>query len=83
MEGRNYFKEGKGIPRPIMLNRFAGHGSWDDTCSSTLGLTKMNWNHDGLYDRLPVTLGYASVLAKTLKRIPKLSARPYQFRFFM
>jgi len=79
----NFYKEGKGIPRPLMLRRYAGHGTWDEACRATLGLTKMNWNHDGLYDRLPVTLGYASVLARTIKRIPKLADIPYQFRFFM
>jgi argonaute-like protein implicated in RNA metabolism and viral defense len=48
-----------------------------------LGLTKMNWNNDGLYDRLPVTLSYAQVLARTIKRMPQISSTPYQLRFFM
>lgn len=43
----------------------------------------MNWNNDGLYDILPVTLSYAKVLARVVKRIPELGTRPYQFRFFM
>jgi len=81
--GRNYYKEGKGIPRPLLLRRFAGHGTWDDGCRAILGLTKMDWNNDGLYDRLPVTLGYAGVLARTVKRIAKLTPRPYQLRLFM
>jgi hypothetical protein len=81
--GRNYYKEGKGIPSPLVLRRFAGHGSWHEGCGHVLGLTKMNWNNDALYDRLPVTLGYASILARTVKRMPELATRPYQFRFFM
>lgn len=81
--GVNYYKEGKGIPSPLLLRRFAGHGTWDDSCRSILGLTKMNWNNDALYDRLPVTLGYASVLARTVKRMPHLGRKPYQLRFFM
>lgn len=81
--GVNYYKEGKGIPSPLLLRRFAGHGTWDDSCRSILGLTKMNWNNDSLYDRLPVTLGYASVLARTVKRMPHLGRKPYQLRFFM
>ncbi|MHC4476522.1 MAG: argonaute/piwi family protein [Planctomycetota bacterium] len=81
--GVNYYKEGKGIPSPLLLRRFAGHGTWDDSCRSILGLTKMNWNNDLLYDRLPVTLGYASVLARTVKRMPHLGRKPYQLRFFM
>jgi argonaute-like protein implicated in RNA metabolism and viral defense len=79
----NYYKEGKGIPAPVLLTRFAGHGSFDTECISLLGLTKMNWNNDGLYDRLPVTLSYAQVLARTIKRMPQISSTPYQLRFFM
>ena len=81
--GKNYFKEGKGIPSPLILKRFVGHGSWEEECENILALTKMNWNNDSLYDRLPVTLGYASVLARTIKRMPSLSPRPYEFRFFI
>ena len=79
----NFFQEGKGIPRPLLLRRFAGHGGWDDTCQAVLGLSKMNWNNDGLYDRLPVTMGYARVLARTVKRMPRLGTKPYHVRFFM
>ena len=43
----------------------------------------MNWNNDSLYDPLPVTLSYAKVLARVVKRIPILGTTPYQFRFFM
>jgi hypothetical protein len=81
--GKNYFKEGKSIPSPLLLTRHAGHGTWEDGCRSVLDLTKMNWNHDGLYDKLPVTLSYSSVLANIAKRMKKFAALPYQFRFFM
>ena len=81
--GKNYFKEGKGIPSPLLLTRHAGHGTWEDGCRSVLDLTKMNWNHDGLYDKLPVTLSYSSILANIAKRMSTFSALPYQFRFFM
>ena len=43
----------------------------------------MNWNNDGLYDPLPVTMSYAKVLARVLKRMTNLGSTPYQFRFFM
>lgn len=79
----DFYKEGKGIPQPLELVRHAGHGSWDDAARQVLGLTKMNWNNDGPYTRLPVTIGFASVLARTIKRMPTLDPRPYQFRFFM
>jgi hypothetical protein len=81
--GRNYFKEGRGIPHPLLLRRFTGSASWDETARPVLALTKMNWNNDGLYDRLPTTMGYAKVLAETMKRIDILSDRPYPFRLFM
>ena len=81
--GNNFFKEGKGIPSPILIRRFAGHGGWAEQCRHVLGLTKMNWNNDGLYDRLPVTLGYAKILARTVKRMSELVPKPYQLRYFM
>jgi hypothetical protein len=81
--GANFYKEGKNIPQPLVLKRFAGHGSWHEQIRGVLGLTKMNWNNDSLYDRLPVTLSYASTLARTIKRMPTIHSRPYEFRFFM
>ena len=79
----SFFQGGRSTPRPIRLIRHAGHGTWDDTARAILGLSKMNWNNDSLYDLLPVTLSYAKVLARVVKRIPNLGAKPYQFRFFM
>ncbi len=80
---RDFYKEGKGIPAPVLIQRWAGQGGFDRVCSEILGLTKMNWNNDGLYDRLPVTTSYASILARTICKMPTLDSRPYQFRFFM
>jgi len=80
----SYYREGKSIPQPLKLVRHAGHGGFGPICRDVLGLSKMNWNNDALYDRLPVTLGYARVLANVVKRIDHLpSQRIYQFRFFM
>lgn len=81
--GKNFFKEGKNIPAPITIRRFAGDGGWDQNCQAIMGLTKMNWNHDALYDKLPVTLGYAKVLASTIKRMNNMVNKPYEFRYFM
>jgi hypothetical protein len=39
--------------------------------------------NDALYDSLPVTMGYAKVLARVVKRMNGLGSAPYQFRFFM
>ncbi len=79
----SYFQGGRSTPRPLRLIRHAGHGPWDDTARVTLALSKMDWNNDALYDPLPVTMGYAKVLAGVVKRMPGLGTTPYQFRFFM
>lgn len=78
-----YFQGARSTPRPIRLRRHAGHGSWDDSARAILALTKMDWNNDSLYDPLPVTVSYAKVLARIMKRIDSLGTTPYQFRFFM
>jgi hypothetical protein len=75
VEGRSYFQGARSTPRPLRLVRHAGHGSWDDTAHATLALSKMNWNNDALYDQLPVTMGYAKVLARVFKRMPGLGIR--------
>jgi hypothetical protein len=81
--GRHYFQGGKGIPAPLSLRRFAGHGGWEATCSDVLGLTKMNWNSDNLYDSLPVTLGFSSTLANVIKRMDRFGGRAFPIRLFM
>lgn len=80
---KSYFQGGKSTPRPIRLIRHAGHGPWDDTARTILGLSKMDWNNDALYTPLPVTLAHAQVLARVVKRMRGLGSVPYQFRFFM
>lgn len=82
-ERGSYFQGKRSTPRPIRLVRHAGHGTWDDTARAVLALSKMDWNNDALYDPLPVTIGYAKVLARVVKRMRGLGSTPYQFRFFM
>lgn len=82
-ERGGYFKGSRSTPHPIRLVRHAGHGPWDETAHSALALSKMNWNNDALYDPLPVTMSYAKVLARVVKRMSGLGTAPYQFRFFM
>jgi hypothetical protein len=80
----SYYKEGKGIPHPLLATRYLGAGGAHSSARELLGLTKMNWNNESLYDRLPVTLiSYASVLARVVRRLGTLSSTPYDFRFFM
>jgi hypothetical protein len=79
----SYFQGARSTPRPVRLVRHAGHGPWDDTARAALALSKMDWNNDALYDPLPVTMSYAKVLARVVKRMSGLGSSPYQFRFFM
>jgi hypothetical protein len=79
----SYFQGKRSTPRPARLVRHGGHGPWDDTAAAALALSKMDWNNDALYDPLPVTMAYAKVLARVIKRMSGLGSAPYQFRFFM
>lgn len=81
--GGNFFKEGRGIPHPIRVTRHVGSGTFHESAREILALSKMNWNNDSLYDRLPVTTTYASLLARIVKRMGPLSSLPYDFRYFM
>ena len=67
----------------MLITRHLGRGDFFDICEETLSLTKMNWNNDGPYTQLPVTLEYADVLAQIVKRMPRLEAKPYPVRLFM
>lgn len=78
-----FFQGGRSTPKPLRLVRHAGHGPWDDTARAILALSKMDWNNDALYATLPMTIGYAKVLARVVKRMPMLGKSAYQFRYFM
>jgi hypothetical protein len=43
--GKDYYKEGKGIPEPLLRVRHAGLSSIDDVCRETLALTKVWRRH--------------------------------------
>lgn len=79
----NYYKEGRAIPEPLEVIRFAGKAAFAESASDVLALTKMDWNNDALYDRTPVTTRYAKVLARVAKNFTAVSADPYPLRLFM
>lgn len=81
----NVYKEGalKPTPSPLLLRRFTGVGGWHDTCSSILGLTKMDWNNNTLYKKLPVTLVYSKAFADIIQQNPNLVDSVFDFRSFM
>ena len=82
---KDVYKEGslKPTPSPILLRRFSGAGGWHDTCSGILGLTKMDWNNNTLYKKLPVTLVYSQAFAKIIQQNPLMVDSVYDFRSFM
>ena len=81
----NVYKEGalKPTPSPVLVRRFTGAGGWHHTCSGILGLTKMDWNNNTLYKKLPVTLEYSQRFARILQQNPSMVDNVYDFRNFM
>ncbi|NKM69370.1 argonaute/piwi family protein [Rhizobium laguerreae] len=87
MEGRDrkVYKEGslKPVPSPVLVRRFSGEGGWHETCLGILALTKMDWNNNTLYKKLPVTLGYSKAFADIIQQNPDMVNAIYDFRNFM
>jgi hypothetical protein len=80
---RHYYQEKRGIPAPLVVRRFRGRAPLEQMATEVLKLTKMNWNNHQLYDRLPVTITFSSLLAKIAKQVRRMWRVPYDFRFFM
>ena len=81
----NVYKEGplKPTPSPVLVRRFSGAGGWHETCSGILGLTKMDWNNNTLYKKLPVTLVYSKAFADIIQQNKDMVDSVYDFRNFM
>lgn len=80
----NYYKNGRGIPAPLLVRRFVGKSTAEELVNEILMLTKMNWNSgDGLYKIMPVTLDFAKVLSRVAKQELVVYDRAYDFRYFM
>lgn len=81
----NVYKEGalKPTPSPVLIRRFSGSGGWHETCSGILGLTKMDWNNNTLYKKLPVTLVYSKAFADIIQQNQHLTDEVFDFRNFM
>lgn len=82
---RDVYKEAtlKPVPSPLIVRRFSGSGGWFDTCAGIIGLTKMDWNNNTLYKKLPVTLEYSQRFAKIIQQNPNLVDAEFDFRHFM
>lgn len=84
-KNQDVYKEGflKPVPSPVLVRRFSGSGGWNETCSGIIGLTKMDWNNNTLYKKLPVTLVYSSRFASIIQQNPNIVDTVYDFRNFM
>lgn len=82
---KSVYKEGglKPVPSPLVLRKFTGAGGWHDTCAGILGLTKMDWNNNTLYKKLPVTLEYSQRFARIIQQNPNMVDDVFDFRNFM
>jgi hypothetical protein len=67
----------------VLLRRFAGTGGWHETCAGVMSLTKMDWNNNTLYKKLPVTLVYSAAFANIIQQNPNMVDEVYDFRNFM
>ena len=47
-------------------------GGWHETCAGVLALTKMDWNNNTLYKKLPVTLVYSKAFANIVQQNPNI-----------
>jgi hypothetical protein len=83
--GYEIYKEGalKPTPSPVLVRRFTGAGGWHDTCAGIMGLTKMDWNNNTLYKKLPVTLVYSKAFANIIQQNSDIVDNVYDFRMFM
>ena len=81
----NVYKEGalKPTPSPVLVRRFSGAGGWHETCAGILGLTKMDWNNNTLYKKLPVMLVYSKAFADIIQQNQNLTDDVFDFRMFM
>lgn len=79
----DYYQGKKSIPRPIDLVRHAGSGPLEVIALEALGLSKMDWNNDALYDPVPVTIRYSQRLARTIANVRSLPGNAYPYRLFM
>jgi hypothetical protein len=82
---KDVYKEGalKPTPSPVLIRRFSGTGGWHETCAGIIGLTKMDWNNNTLYKKLPVTLVYSKAFADIIQQNPDMVDSVFDFRNFM
>lgn len=81
---RNYYQEGRHIPKPLILKRFYGQDTIEEVAFEIMKLTKMNWNNLQYYNKLPVTIDFASRIAKIAKQAEHIpNILPKDFRYYI
>ena len=73
---------------PVVDTDHAGGGCHPCACrlftrAGVLGLTKMDWNNNTLYKKLPVTLVYSKAFANIIQQNPNMVNSIFDFRNFM
>lgn len=81
----NVYKEGllKPTPSPILLGPFSGDSGWEETVRGVLARSKMDWNNNTRYKKVPVTLVNSSRFAEIIQQNPSLVDEVFDFRCFM
>jgi len=81
---KNYYQEQRHIPKPLLVKRFYGLDTLEEVATDIMKLTKMNWNNLQYYNKLPVTIDFASKIARISKQaedIPRFL--PKDFRYYI
>jgi len=83
--GRHYYQEKRGVPSPLLVRRFRGVAPLEQVAREILKLTKMDWNNNQLYTKLPVSIKFSSILARIAEQVDHSwqVPNPYDFRFFI
>lgn len=81
---KNYYQEQRHIPQPLLVTRFYGLDTLEEVATDIMKLTKMNWNNLQYYNKLPVTIDFASKIARIAKQAEDIPPfLPKDFRYYI
>jgi len=73
---------GHRVPEPLLITHF-GDSEVNEVCREIIGLTKLNWNTTEFATQLPITLEFASKVAKVLSELDEGMPLQNHYRFYM
>jgi len=81
----NYYQEMRHIPSPLLVRRYYGVDTMPEVSTEILKLTKLNFNNLQYYNKFPVTLDFASRIAKISKQAQDFpsDSLPKDFRYYI